>query len=60
MYFGLTNAPPFFQRTMHRDFRALLQKYPDNLGNYMDDWWVATPDGEGVKLHKEIVHAFLD
>jgi hypothetical protein len=20
MYFGLTNAPPFFQRTMHRDF----------------------------------------
>ena len=61
MYFGLTNAPPFFQRTMHRDFRALLQKYPDNLGNYMDDWWVATPDGEeGTKLHKEIVHAFLD
>ena len=61
MYFGLTNAPPFFQRTMHRDFRALLQKYPDNLGNYMDDWWVMTPDGEeGTKLHKEIVHAFLD
>ena len=61
MYFGLTNAPPFFQCTMHRDFRALLQKYPDNLGNYMDDWWVATPDGEeGIKLHKEIVHAFLD
>ena len=61
MYFGLTNAPPFFQCTMHRDFRALLQKYPDNLGNYMDDWWVATPDGEeGTKLHKEIVHAFLD
>ena len=41
MYFGLTNAPPFFQRTMHRDFRALLQKYPDNLGNYMDNWWIA-------------------
>ena len=61
MYFGLTNAPPFFQRTMHRDFCALLQKYPDNLGNYMDDWWIATPDGEeGVRLHKEIVHAFLD
>ena len=46
---------------MHHDFCALLQKYPDNLGNYMDDWWIATPDGEeGVKLHKEIVHAFLD
>src|ERR1700716_811405 len=42
MYFGLTNAPPFFQRIMHRDFRPLLQKYPENLGNYMDDWWIAT------------------
>ena len=24
MYFGLMNAPPFFQRMMHRDFRELL------------------------------------
>ena len=24
MYFGLTNAPPFFQRLMHKDFRPLL------------------------------------
>ena len=23
MYFGLTNAPPFFQRVMHRDFWEL-------------------------------------
>ena len=46
MYFGLTNAPPFFQRTMHRDFRPLLQKYPENLGNYMDDWWIATANDE--------------
>ena len=46
MYFGLTNAPPFFQRTMHRDFRVLIQKYPENIGNYMDDWWIATPDGD--------------
>ena len=61
MYFGLTNAPPFFQRTMHRDFRSLLQKYPENLGNYMDDWWVATAnDEEGKRLHKQIVHEFLD
>ena len=28
MYFGLMNAPPFFQRMMHRDFRKLLQRYP--------------------------------
>ena len=61
MYFGLTNAPPFFQRTMHRDFADLLQRYPENLGNYMDDWWVATEqDDKGRKLHEEITHAFLD
>jgi hypothetical protein len=61
MYFGLTNAPPFFQRTMHRDFHPLLQKYPEHLGNYMDDWWVATAnDEEGRQLHKQIVHDFLD
>ena len=52
MYFSLTNVPPFFQRVMHRDFRELLQQYPENLGNYMNDWWVATDDTEeGVQLH---------
>ena len=34
---------------MHRDFRELLQRYPENLGNYMDDWWIATESTlEGV------------
>jgi Reverse transcriptase (RNA-dependent DNA polymerase) len=61
MYFGLTNTPPFFQQTMHRDFRLLLQKYPENIGNYMDDWWIATAnDKEGRKLHTQIIHEFLD
>src|SRR6201990_193298 len=61
MYFGLMNAPPFFQRTMHRDFRELLQRYPENLGNYMDDWWIATDSTpQGQELHKKIVHEFLD
>ncbi|KAI0276072.1 hypothetical protein BC826DRAFT_1114212 [Russula brevipes] len=61
MYFGLTNAPPFFQRMMHRDFADLLQRYPENLDNYMDDWWIATgSDDKGRKLHEEITHAFLD
>jgi hypothetical protein len=61
MYFGLRNAPPFFQRTMHRDFADLLQQYPQELGNYMDDWWIATTsDKEGRKRHEQIVHAFLD
>jgi hypothetical protein len=40
---------------------GLLQKYPDELGNYMDDWWIATTDDEeGRKKHREITHAFLD
>ena len=46
---------------MHQDFRELLQKYPENLGNYMDDWWIAmanTP--EGTALHRKITHEFLD
>jgi hypothetical protein len=61
MYFGLHNAPLFFQRTMHRDFANLLQQYPQELGNYMDDWWIATTsDKEGRKWHEQIVHAFLD
>jgi hypothetical protein len=61
MYFGLCNAPPFFQRTMNRDFMGLLQKYLHELRNYMDDWWIATTDDEeGRKKHREITHAFLD
>jgi RNase H-like domain found in reverse transcriptase len=46
---------------MHRDFCALLQKYPENVGNYMDDWWIATAgDEEGRRLHTQIIHEFLD
>ena len=61
MYFGLMNAPPFSQRMMHQDFRELLQRYPENLGNYMDDWWIATESTtEGTALHRKIVHEFLD
>ena len=61
MYFGLKNAPPFFQRMMHCDFRELLQRYPENLGNYMDNWWIATENTpEGTVLHWKITHKFLD
>jgi hypothetical protein len=39
----------------------LLQKYPENVGNYMDDWWIATAsDKEGRCLHTQIIHEFLD
>jgi Reverse transcriptase (RNA-dependent DNA polymerase) len=61
MYFGLTNVPPIFQRTMHRDFCSLLQRYPENIGNYMDNWWITTADNkEGRRLHTQIIHEFLD
>ena len=61
MYFSLKNVPPFFQWMMHRDFRELLQRYPENLRNYMDNWWIATDDtSEGIALHQRITHEFLD
>ena len=61
MYFGLMNAPPFFQQMMHRDFHELLQRYPENLGNYMDDWWIATENTpQGLALYRKIAHEFLD
>ena len=61
MYFRLKNTPPFFQRMMHCDFRELLQRYLENLRNYMDDWWIAMENTlEGVALHQKITHEFLD
>jgi len=60
MYFGLMNAPPFFQRIMYHDFRTLLQKYLESLGNYMDNWWIITRgDDDGICLHRKIAHEFL-
>ena len=46
---------------MHRDFHKLLQRYLENLGNYMDDWWIATESTpKGVTLYLKIAHEFLD
>ena len=60
-YFGLTNAPPTFQRVIHQDLRPVLQKYPQNVGNYLDDVWVMTgQDREGRILHRKIVHELLE
>jgi Reverse transcriptase (RNA-dependent DNA polymerase) len=44
MYFGLTNSPPTFQKTMDRLFRPLKDKYPGMLFVYMDDILIATDD----------------
>jgi len=60
MYFGMCNAPAFFQRTMRSDFALFLEKYRENTGQYMDDWWIAmADDAEGRALHTEAIHAFL-
>ena len=59
-YFGLMNAPPTFQRVVHLDLRPLLQKYPRELGNYLDDLWIVTKkDAAGQKLHEQITHEIL-
>ena len=61
MYFSLKNVPPFFQRMMHCDFRELLQRYLENLRNYMDNWWIAMENtSEGMALHWKITHEFLN
>jgi RNase H-like domain found in reverse transcriptase/Reverse transcriptase (RNA-dependent DNA polymerase) len=58
MYFGLTNSPPTFQKTMDRLFRPLKDKYPGMLFVYMDDILIATHDD--LPLHRWIVHDVLD
>ena len=45
---------------MHRDFCKLLQRYLENLGNYMNNWWIATESTpKGITLHRKIAHEFL-
>jgi hypothetical protein len=59
-YFGLTNAPPTFQRVVYLDLHPLLQKYPQELGNYLDDVWIVTKkNAPRCALHKQITHELL-
>jgi Reverse transcriptase (RNA-dependent DNA polymerase) len=58
MYFGLTNSPPTFQKTMDRLFRPLKNKYPGMLFVYMDDILIAMD--HDLSLHRRIVHDVLD
>src|SRR5579863_2102276 len=61
MTFRLTNAPLVFQRSMYRDLRPLLLKYPDEVANLMDDWCIGTDDTpEGIQCHREITHFMLE
>ncbi len=60
IYFGLKNAPLFFQQMMSHEFQPLIQKYEPYLSNYLDNWIIATPGGkEGSALHRQITHEFL-
>jgi hypothetical protein len=65
MYFGLCNAPPFFQRIICWDFQEFLDKYKDRKegqgGQYMDNFWMASMRSEeGLALHWEMIHCFLN
>jgi Reverse transcriptase (RNA-dependent DNA polymerase) len=61
MYFGLTNTPPHFQRVLRHNFADVLQKYPTEVFNYMDDFAVATKKSpEGLERHRKICHELLD
>ena len=45
---------------VHLDLRPLLQKYPRELGNYLDDLWIVTKkDAARQKLHEQITHEVL-
>jgi hypothetical protein len=61
LFFRLCNAPAFFQRQVGIDFRDFLEKYRNDTGNYMDNFWIATDDTpEGYALHIQAIHDFLD
>jgi RNase H-like domain found in reverse transcriptase/Reverse transcriptase (RNA-dependent DNA polymerase) len=58
MYFGLTNSPTTFQKTMDRVFQSLKNKYPGMLFVYMDDILITTINNPA--LHEQIIHEVLD
>ncbi len=58
MFFGLTNSPATFQRTMNRMFREMKMQYLNELFVYMDDILIATNDD--LTRHRLIIHQVLD
>ena len=58
MFFGLTNSPATFQRTMNHMFRETKMHYPNELFVYMDDILITTNDD--LTCHRQIVHQVLD
>jgi hypothetical protein len=46
---------------MYQDMHPLLLKYLEHVANLMDDWAIVTTNTpKGQKLHKEIIHTFLE
>jgi len=61
MGFGLSNAPPLFQRATNRDFCPIKQKYPNEFAHFMDDMGIGTRDtSKELTKHHQIVHELLD
>src|SRR6266478_3004920 len=58
MFFGLTNSPATFQRTMNHMFRETKMHYPNELFVYMDDILITTNDD--LTCPRQIVHQVLD
>ena len=56
MYFRLTNAPPHFQRVLRHDFAPVLQKYLNEIFNYMDNFMVATQKSPEVSRPDSMCH----
>jgi len=42
------------ERIIHQDLRPILQKYPKNFGNYLDDTWIILSHGKILKEQRYI------
>src|ERR1700756_195245 len=64
MYFGMQNAPSFWQRLMWRDFKPWLDKWNERQGTsrfvHMDDFGVASKDTEEAReSHQQCIEELL-
>ena len=57
MYFGLTSSPATFCRAMQKMLQHWLNKYPNKMGNYINDMVVATKGDR--QCHQQIVGELL-
>src|ERR1700704_6078397 len=50
-----------FQQVLQTDLQPLLQKYPKEFGNYLNNVWIITKKNQlGTKLHRKITHKLFD